>query len=536
MLGNLLKNANPILDDSGSTKRLREMIRVLRNRELVRGITPVKIRQILEDLGPTFVKLGQVMSMRPDFLPQEYCDELMKLQSEAKPLPFETIKEIVESEYRRRWAQVFSSIDEEALGSASIAQVHRAILINGERVVIKVQRPGIYDVMSKDIVLLKRAATLLRVLSNSRDVIDFDMILNEMWEVAKQEMDFLMEADHIDEFRHLNADVEYVSCPQVNRHLTTQRILVMEYIEGVRLDDLESIKARGYDVVRLGQLLGENYVKQIVEDGYFHADPHPGNIWIRNGKIVWLDLGMMGRLSNKDRAAIRKAIFALMNHDTFEMKAAVLSLGIAKGRIDHTRLYEDIDVLMGQYSDMDFSTLQMGTLTRQIMNILRTYHIGIAPGISMFARGVMTIEGVMHICCPQVSFVEIFANGLKLDFQKNFNWREEIEKAKREGYILMRKSLQLPEQISDILKMTMSGQTKVNLDLTGSEEPLHRMDHMINKLIIGIISSALLLGSSVICTTHMTPQIMEIPILGVFGYLAALILCGRLLWSIMKHK
>lgn len=536
MLGNLLQNADPALLDNSSTKRLKEMVNVLRKRDIVRGVTPVKLREILEDLGPTFVKLGQVMSMRPDFLPQDYCDELMKLQSEAKPLPFSIIKDVIEKEYQRRWTQIFSFIDEEALGSASIAQVHRAVLTSGERVVVKVQRPGIYEIMSKDIVLLKRAATLLKVISRSQDVVDFNMVLDEMWAIAKQEMDFLMEADHIDEFRHLNSDIEYVSCPQVYRQLTTQHILVMEFIEGIRLDDFDGIKAQGYDITKLGQKLGENYVKQIIEDGYFHADPHPGNIWIRNGKIVWLDLGMMGRLSNKDRTAIRKAIFALAQHDTFEMKAAVLSLGVARGRINHTLLYEDIDALMGQYSDMDFNSLQMGVLTRQIMNILRTHHIGIAPGISMFARGVLTIEGVMRLCCPKVSFVEIFARSLRFDFQRNFNWKEEFSKAKREGYVLMRKSMQLPEQISDILKMTMSGQTKVNLDLTGSEEPLRRLDKMINKVIIAVISSALLLGSSTICTTQMTPKIMEIPLLGVFGYLAALILCGKLLWSIMKNK
>ena len=127
----------------------------------------------------------------------------------------------------------------------------------------------------------------------------------------------------------------------------------------------------------LGHRLGENYVKQIVEDGYFHADPHPGNIWIRGGKIVWLDLGMMGRLSGRDRSALRKAVFALANHDTLEMKAAVLSLGLPRGRVDHTRLYEDIDVLMEQYRDLDFGTLQMGLLTRQIMHVLRVHRIGI---------------------------------------------------------------------------------------------------------------------------------------------------------------
>ncbi len=521
-------------EDQGSATRLREMVEVLRARDIVHGITPEKLRLILEDLGPTFVKLGQIMSMRPDFLPQEYCDELMKLQTEANPLPFSVIEKVIEQEYQRRWTRIFRSIDEEALGSASIAQVHCAVLLDGEKVVIKVQRPGVHDIMSKDIVLLKRAAGILKILGPAQDVVDFSMVLDELWAIAKQEMDFVMEANHIEEFRHANQDADFVSCPKVYRHLTTQHVLVMEYVDGIQIDDVAGLKAAGIDVRRIGERLGENYVKQIVEDGYFHADPHPGNIWVRGGKIVWLDLGMMGRLSNKDRAAIRKAIFALAQHDVFEMKAAVLSLGVPQERIDHARLYQDIDALIAQYGDLDFRSLKMGILSRQIMNVLRSHHIAIAPGISMFCRGVMTIEGVMRLVCPEVSFVEILARSMELSFAKGFNWREEAGKAKREGYILLRKSLQLPEQISDILKMTLSGQTKVNLELTGADEPLARLNKMINKLIIALLSAALLLGSSTICTTQMTPKIMEIPFLGVLGYLAAIVLSARLLWSILR--
>lgn len=521
-------------EDQGSATRLREMVEVLRARDIVHGITPEKLRLILEDLGPTFVKLGQIMSMRPDFLPQEYCDELMKLQTEANPLPFSVIEKVIEQEYQRRWTRIFRSIDEEALGSASIAQVHCAVLLDGEKVVIKVQRPGVHDIMSKDIVLLKRAAGILKILGPAQDVVDFSMVLDELWAIAKQEMDFVMEANHIEEFRHANQDADFVSCPKVYRHLTTQHVLVMEYVDGIQIDDVVGLKAAGIDVRRIGERLGENYVKQIVEDGYFHADPHPGNIWVRGGKIVWLDLGMMGRLSNKDRAAIRKAIFALAQHDVFEMKAAVLSLGVPQERIDHARLYQDIDALIAQYGDLDFRSLKMGILSRQIMNVLRSHHIAIAPGISMFCRGVMTIEGVMRLVCPEVSFVEILARSMELSFAKGFNWREEAGKAKREGYILLRKSLQLPEQISDILKMTLSGQTKVNLELTGADEPLARLNKMINKLIIALLSAALLLGSSTICTTQMTPKIMEIPFLGVLGYLAAIVLSARLLWSILR--
>lgn len=537
MLGKIFPELNKERKkDIGSAVRLKEMVAVLRKYDVVRGMTPEKLRHILEDLGPTFVKLGQVMSMRPDFLPQEYCDELMKLQNGAKPLPFSTILEVIEQEYSRRWNKVFSSIDEEVLGSASIAQVHRAVLTTGERVVVKVQRPGIYKVMARDMVLLRRASRLVRVVSHSQDVIDFDMVLEEMWGIAKQEMDFLIEADHIEEFRHLNQDEAFVTCPNVYRNLTTQHILVMEYVDGVRIDDFDGLRARGVDITLLGRRLGENYVKQIIEDGYFHADPHPGNIWVRGGRIVWLDLGMMGRLSNRDRTAIRKAVIALANHDTFEMKTAVLALGVPRGHINHTALYQDIDALMAQYSALDFRDLKMGVLTRQIMNILRVHHIACPQGLSMFARGILTIEGVMRLVCPKVSFVEIFAKSLQLNFKKNFDWRDELSKAKRESYLLMRKSMALPEQISDILKMTMSGQTKVNLDLTGSEEPLRHVDKMVNRVIVAVLCAALLLGSSTICTTNMTPKIMEIPLLGFVGYLIAFVLSIRLIWDIHKGR
>ena len=537
MLGKIFPELNKERKkDIGSAVRLKEMVAVLRKYEVVRGMTPEKLRHILEDLGPTFVKLGQVMSMRPDFLPQEYCDELMKLQNGAKPLPFSTILEVIEQEYSRRWNKVFASIDEEVLGSASIAQVHRAVLTTGERVVVKVQRPGIYKVMARDMVLLRRASRLVRVVSHSQDVIDFDMVLEEMWGIAKQEMDFLIEADHIEEFRHLNQDEAFVTCPNVYRNLTTQHILVMEYVDGVRIDDFDGLRARGVDITLLGRRLGENYVKQIIEDGYFHADPHPGNIWVRGGRIVWLDLGMMGRLSNRDRTAIRKAVIALANHDTFEMKTAVLALGVPRGHINHTALYQDIDALMAQYSALDFRDLKMGVLTRQIMNILRVHHIACPQGLSMFARGILTIEGVMRLVCPKVSFVEIFAKSLQLNFKKNFDWRDELSKAKRESYLLMRKSMALPEQISDILKMTMSGQTKVNLDLTGSEEPLRHVDKMVNRVIVAVLCAALLLGSSTICTTNMTPKIMEIPLLGFVGYLIAFVLSIRLIWDIHKGR
>lgn len=519
-----------------SARRVSEMVNVLRKREIVRGLTPVKLRLILEDLGPTYVKLGQIMSMRPDFLPQEYCDELVHLQTEAKPLPFAEIKQIIEAEYDRPVEQIFQSIDEKALGSASIAQVHRAVLKDGTAVAVKVQRPNISGTMAKDILLLRRAAAILKLVGREESVIDFDQLLDEFQSIARQEMDFLIEAQNIEEFCRLNADEPHIDGPRVHRALTTSKVLVMDFVEGIPFDDEEALQANGYDMSQLGRRLGEHYVRQLVEDGFFHADPHPGNIRIRGDKIVWLDFGMMGRLSYRDRAAVKKAIMALVQHDAYEMKAAVLALGLPKARIDHIRLYEDVEALIARYGDMHFADVGMGELTRQILTTLKNNRIAIGPGLSMFARGIITIEGVMRRHCPGLSFADVFAKGFSLNFERNFDWSAELARMKQDGYHLVKKTMQLPEQISDILRMTMSGQTKVNLDLTGSEEPLKRLDGMINKLVFGILGAALLLASSVISTTQMTPKILEIPLLGVLGYLAALVLCGKLLWDIFKNR
>ena len=534
MLREFLGQAEDGSMDISSARRLKEIVAVLRDRELLQGVTPVKVRQVPEDLGPTFVKLGQIISMRPDFLPNEYQAELTRLQSEVKPMDFSVVKEIVQREYNQSWDGIFASIDEHAMGSASIAQVHRASLLNGDRVVIKVQRPGIYDVMSKDIALLKRAISILNLVRDSDGVVNLESIVDEMWEIAKQEMDFLLEADHIEEFAHLNKDDENILCPKVNRQLTTQRILVMECMHGIPLDDGEGLQAACVDMERIGRRLGINYVKQMIDDGFFHADPHPGNIWVKDGRIIWLDLGMMGRLSVRDRNSFRHAIMALVTNDVYGMKEAVLALGMPRGKVDHIQLYDDVAALMAQYGDLDFEHLKAGEVARKILMVLKSNNIAIPHGFSMFARGVMIMEGVMTRCCPQVNFSEIFAKGLRVSMEKDFSWLAELNKFKRDSYMLMKKSMQLPEQISDILKMTLSGQTKVNLDLTGSQEPLQKLDSMINKMIMAIISAALLLGSSTICTTQMEPKIMEIPLLGVLGYLAAMVLCSKLLWSIIK--
>ncbi|MEE1162482.1 MAG: AarF/ABC1/UbiB kinase family protein, partial [Lachnospiraceae bacterium] len=288
--------------------RMKEIREVLFRNHITRGVTPEKLRVILEELGPTYIKLGQIMSLHSDILPKAYCDELVKLNYDVTPMPFSEVEEVINRSYREDWHQYFKTIDQEPLGSASIAQVHRAVLLTGEEVVVKVQRKGIYDMMARDIGLLHRIVRLMPSVGGLKNVVDLGMILDEMWAVAQEEMDFLKEAANIEEFTRNNTGIAYVRVPHLYREYTTSRVLVMEYVGGCAINDRDHLLGRGYDLEEVGRKFINNYIKQVMEDGFFHADPHPGNVKVHDGKIVWIDMGMMGRLSNRDKALMERAI------------------------------------------------------------------------------------------------------------------------------------------------------------------------------------------------------------------------------------
>ncbi|MDD3411317.1 MAG: AarF/UbiB family protein, partial [Eubacteriales bacterium] len=263
-----------------SAGRLKEILSILSRHNVIAGVTPEKLCAILQDLGPTFVKLGQILSMRPDMIPARYCEALQKLRADVNPMPMDEVRRVVEGSLGMELHKAFPRFDEKPLGSASIAQVHRAELPDGSAVVVKVQREGIHDVMKSDIALLRKATGLMK-LTGTGETIDLNMVLDEMWVVSQEEMNFITEAKNGEEFARLNADVTYVACPKVYRELSSQQVLVMECIDGYAITDRDALTAQGYDMKEIGEKLCVNYMKQILDDGFFHADPHPGNLRVR---------------------------------------------------------------------------------------------------------------------------------------------------------------------------------------------------------------------------------------------------------------
>jgi len=517
-----------------SAKRLKEIVKILSKHNLLSGITPESLKSIFEELGPTCVKIGQILSMQPNILPPEYCKELEKLRSEVTPMDFETVKSILEKECNASLSEVFSNVEPTPLGSASIGQVHAAQLVDGTKVVIKVQRPGIYDTMYQDIQLIKKASGLVNLVTHMGDELDINMIVDEVWAVAQQEMDFSLEAEHAREFQDNNKDVVYVTCPTPFYDISTTKVLVEERVDGFFVDELDSLAENGYDVDEIAEKLAINFTKQVIEDGFFHADPHCGNIKVQGGKIVWIDLGMMGRLTPRDKSLFTDAIMGMATRDTMKLTDFVMNMGVHNTKIDYLSLQDDIETLLGRYGSADFGSMDLAEMTDELFALMRKYKIGVPKGVSMLPRAMSTIHGTLQTLNPNMNAMEVIAEYMSGYSRKHFDLKAELTAIGKRVVNSLQKSLDIPAQVSDTLRLVAKGFSKMNLDLDMSDSMARKVNTLVDRLVLAVIAAALLVGSSIISTTDMKPQILEIPALGALGFLAAIIIVIGIIVSILR--
>ena len=512
--------------------RLREITAVLRKHHISRGVTPEKLRAILEELGPTYVKLGQIMSLHSDVLPQRYCDELMKLTSEVTPMPFSEVEEVINRSYREDWRNIFAFIEHNTLGSASIAQVHKARLLDGRDVIVKVERKGIYDTMARDIGLLKRAVGILPPIGGLKNVVDLEMVLDELWSTAQEEMDFLKEAANMEEFARNNQGINYIRCPKLYHEYTTSRVLVMEYIGGCPVDDKNKLLAEGYDLGEIGRKLVNNYIKQVMEDGFFHADPHPGNVKVMDGKIVWIDMGMMGRLTYRDRNLMATAVRAIAVGDIAVLESTILELGDVQGKIDSGKLYGELRDLMDRYGNASMGSIDAVEFFKDVMEIMKGNNIRLPHGMTMLVRGLTQMQGVLLNISPDINMAEIAAGRLREEMLQNFDWKKEAGKTGRRIYKAAGRTLDIPPLVKIALEEYLKGQARINMELDSTRKFSQLMRRLVRNLVMGLWVMALLISSSIICTTDMQPRLLGIPALGFFGYMLAFVIC---LYVFIRH-
>lgn len=400
------------METGADAKRLFEIAKIISKYKVTQGISPDKLCDMFKELGPTFVKLGQLLSMHPEIIPMEHCKKLESLRTDASRLVTAQIREIISDEYGKPWNTVFERIMPYPLGAASIAQVHEAVLLDGTHVAVKIQRPEIYSVMERDVRLLKAALNVIK-LKKINNVMNLSDTIDEVWAVAQEEMDFEREADNIRRVRENIEGIKYVYCPKVYDELSTKNVLVMEYIGGFEIDNKAAMAEQGYDVQEVCTKFINNYIKQFAEDRFFHADPHPGNVRVWNGKIVWLDLGMMGRLTETDARLIKICMKSIVSNDYIVFADTVLSICEHDPTLDKEAYYERMRVYLDKYRIISMAEMSSAVdIFADLYRIARDFGILVPKSLTMFWRSLSIMEGTVSDLSPETDLAAIIGKHL----------------------------------------------------------------------------------------------------------------------------
>ena len=521
---------------TGRRKRIAEIFRIARKYELWHDLTPVRLRRMLEELGPMFVKMGQILANRSEILPQRFCDELRRLRTEVDPVPYSVVLECLEAEYGHELGDIFDAVDPNPLGSASLAQVHRARLVTGEDVAVKVQRPGAQQVMAQDIDIMRSLARHITRFIKNDQIIDLREVVEELWRSFREETNFLTEAHNLNEFYAYHAHTPNISCPRSYLEFCTEHVVVMDYIDGISIARPDALARAGYDLQQVGEQIVDDYATQVLDDGFFHADPHAGNIILKDGVIYFIDLGMIGRMSEHDRGIVKEIIFAVAQNDVPALKDAFMRFAVSRGdtaAIDHTAFLTDLDYIVQDFGGANLKDLDIGRFLTTLINLARKNSIELPSVVTLFARGMVTLEGLLTEYMPDVNMIEIIKAHIAHEKSTYARLREAADDLSASTVRAAKGTLQAAEYLGLASRMLTRGQLKVNTELMGSDEVLRRLGGIVDRMSMAIVIAGLFIGSSVVYYAKIKPVIFGIPIIGFLGYFFALVLAlmlGREIW------
>ena len=533
-----MKVAEISIKDKTSHKRMNEIVRIMRQYKVLHGLTPEQAVEVLQALGPTYVKIGQLASNRSDLLPKAYCDAFEKLRDDANPMPFDVVIEQIDRAYGKSWHEVFASIDPVPLGAASIAQVHKATLLDGTTVAVKVRRPGVAESMAEDIMLMKHLLALGEFASNShRDILlSLEGFIEEIERTTASEVDFTSELHNLMRFHDELADEEGVTSPVAYPQYSCESVLVMEFVQGTEISHTQALREQGIDVSALARRVCQSYVTQVLDDGFCHADPHPGNILVRDGEVVWIDLGMVGTLTVSERMLVGKVFTAVATDNAYLLKEAVMGLVHVLGPVDHGALLEALSRLLAEYSTAEMKEINVGTVLTEVIEVLRGQNMMMTSSVTMLARGFVTIEGVIAQVAPDISVIEIVSKHvIAQQADPKFLATQLIDLATTSA-ASAEALAKLPTQLSNTLEMLDRGQIKVNGDIEVSSRILATAYASVGRISLALLSAGLFLGSSILCTTAMQPQLLGVPLLGVLGYVGAFVLGAYTVFHILVSR
>lgn len=457
------------------------------------------LRLALEELGTTFIKLGQVLSTRADLLPPEYLQELNRLQTEVAAVPVAAIKKMMEQELGQETSQLFAEFEDKPLASASIGQVHRACLRDGQRVVVKVQRPGVEELVRLDLEIIQFLARQLQKRTDIGALLDLEGLVDEFAATLRAELDYIQEGRNAERFRRIFAGEKNVYIPQVFWDFTTRRVLVMEEIQGIKVDDIEALERAGVDKKELARTSSRLFMHLVFNEGFFHADPHPGNLLILPGGVIGLlDFGMVGHLDEETRDLLLQLLLSLLRRDGEEAVEILLQLGVTPGSLNRRRLKEDMTRLINRYYDLPLGEIKIGHVLSEILSIAYRHRLRMPTNLTLLAKTVLMNEGIGRRLDPEFNLVKVVRPMAEALLREQYGWRRSWRRLQDALLSYGRLWYVLPRHLLGILRKVEDSNLSFGLEVRELERVLGELNAMVNRLSISVLTASFIMGLSVI--------------------------------------
>ncbi|MCD6193817.1 MAG: AarF/ABC1/UbiB kinase family protein [Candidatus Aminicenantes bacterium] len=493
-----------------------------------------RVRKVFEELGPTFIKLGQILSLRPDIVPLKIADELRKLQDEVPPFSSEEAVKIVEEEMGKEVKEIFSYFSMEPMAAASIAQVHRAKTFSGEEVVVKIKRPNIEKMIALDLDILFHLAKIAEQRIEELKLYNPIQILEEVSSTLQKEINFYNEGRNIDRFRRNFEADSSVYIPKVHWELSGERILTMEFIDGVKCSDLKKIEEKGLDRKKIAYNGAQLILKQVFDHGFFHADPHPGNLYVLEGNVIApLDFGIVGRLSDEMREALEDILLAVIKKDVNKILRVFYQIGVISDEFDSQRLKADTFEFLDRYYKVPLNQLDVPSIINEMFELTRKHKIRFPADFTLLLKSLATVEGVGRMLNPEFNMIEIaLPYGRKIiKKRRSIERQAKFMSALIEDYREMIRNF--PSDFVDILRKIKKGEAKVKLEHKNLEKLVSSLERTAKFISIALIIAALMISSSLL--VQIKSKILY-HFLGMGGFIVAFIFTIFLLFLLLKRN
>ncbi len=499
---------------------------------------PVHLRLALEELGTTFIKLGQILSTRADLLPPEYLAELTKLQDSTPPVPFEAIRETLVAELGQPIEKVFAQFDSHPLAAASIGQAHAARLPDGTEVVVKIRRPGVVESVNEDLEILKElAATASRHLEFA-DQYDLPGLVEEFSETLRAELDYIREGHSAERFAENFSGEPGIHVPRVFWETTTSRVLTLERIRGIKINDLESLDQQGTDRRWLAQYAANVVLKMVCEDGFFHADPHPGNFFIeQNGVIGLIDFGMVGALDERTQDLLADLLNAINHKDADRLVDVFLDLGVTQKRIDRALVRRDIERLLSTYWGLPIGELKVTALLNDVFVVMRRHHLHLPSNLALLLKTLIMIEGLGVNLDPDFQLTKSLTASTERLVLRQFSPVRWVRNLGRASLDFAKLGVEMPQQLRRIVNAAEDGNLQIGMRPEGFDPVIDRLERIANRIVLGVIAAAFINGLAVLVSVYRPPGWERWAwVVFAFGFLSVLLLGVYLAWTILRPK